>query len=339
MNKVTLKVIAEKLGVSISTVSRALTGKPGVSKGLRDKIIATAKNLGYYPDVTATGLRRGKTMTIGVLLPELSGDFFSQIVTGMEKVLFHLGYRLMLCPTDDDPEKEAAQIKMLLSQKVEGILSAPADMKANRSLYSQVINDMGIPIVFFDRLVEGVDTDYVLTDNEDGIRQLVDYLMSKGHRRIGMIHPLRGTFTGEARLRAFLEYKDRIEIKEEWVKDGKSSEVGGYEAFKSLIREKDKPTALIVGNNLMMLGVLKAVRDLSVKIPDDISLVSFDDAYWNEIFDPPITCVAQDPHQIGLITATILLDKMKNKKEKGKRTSVVLKVRFIERSSVRKVKG
>lgn len=338
MNKITLKVIAEKLGVSISTVSRALANKPGVSKELRNKIIATAKKLGYYPDATAMGLRRGKTMIIGVLLPELSGDFFSQIVTGMEKVLFHLGYRLMLCPTDDDPEKEASQIKVLLSQKVEGILSAPADMKANRTLYFHVINDMKIPVVFFDRLVEGVDADYVLTDNEDGIRQLVDYLISKGHRKIGMIHPLRGTFTGEARLRAFLEYKNKIEIKEEWIKDGKSSEIGGYETFKDLIKKKDRPTALIVANNLMTLGVLKAVKDLSIKIPDDISLVSFDDSYWNEIFDPPITCVAQDPHQIGLITATILLDKMKNKSEKEKKTNVVLKVKFIERSSVKKVK-
>ncbi|PLV59041.1 LacI family transcriptional regulator [Thermotoga sp. KOL6] len=339
MRKVTMKDIANKLGVSVSAVSRALSGKPGVSKRLREKIVETAKEMGYHPDPLAVALKKGTTKTIGVLIPELSGSFFAEVVASMEKSLFHLGYRLLLCSTDDDPEKEAEQIKTLINQRVEGILAAPVYVKSNKDLFKAVIEDYKIPLVFFDRIVEGVDTDYVISDNEEGMKAIMEYLISKGHRKIAFIYPLRGTFTGEMRLKAFLKYKDYIETREEWLKDGHSNEYFAHDAFINIMASEDRPTAVVVGNNLMTLGVLKAAREMKLKIPEEISIISFDDAYWNEIFDPPITCVKQDPQQIGLIAATILLNKLKNKKRENQPMQVVLKVKFIERSSVKTIRG
>jgi len=338
LKKVALKTIAKELGVSIATVSRALSGKPGVSDRLREQIVNTAKRLGYQPNIAATALRIGKSTTIGVLIPELSGSFFAEIVSSMEKVLSDAGYRVILCSTEDNPSKEAEHLQTLINLNVEGILSAPVGMKSNKQLYRRIIEDLKLPVVFFDRIVEGIEADNVVTDSKEGMRLLMDYLISKGHHKIGIIHPLKETSTGAERLKTFLEYKDKIKIRREWIKDGGSFEVGGYESFIEIMKLKEKPTALIIGNNLMTLGALKAIKRLKIKIPDDISIVSFDDASWNEIFDPPITCVSQDPYQIGLISASILLDKLKAKRKTTReKMRVVLKVKFIERRSVKKI--
>jgi LacI family transcriptional regulator len=337
MKKVTLKDIAKHFGVSISTVSRALSGSSGVSAELREKIVKKARELGYIPNPIAQGLRKGNTRIIGVLIPELSASFFADIVSSIEKSLFHLGYRLILCSTDDDPAKEREHLRLLVNQGVEGILSAPVSVRENKDIYESIIEQLKIPVVFFDRLVESVKSDFVISDNREGIEILVRYLIEHGHRKIGLIHPLRGSFTGEERLNGFLAFRSEIETREEWIKDGKSSERGGYDAFLKIMTCREKPTAVVVGNNMMTLGVLKAAKELNLRIPEDVSLVSFDDAYWNEIFDPPITCVKQDPQQIGLIAATILLDRIKNRKKPSPPMQVVLKVKFVERSSVRTI--
>uniref|UniRef100_A0A7V4KBY4 LacI family transcriptional regulator n=1 Tax=Fervidobacterium pennivorans TaxID=93466 RepID=A0A7V4KBY4_FERPE len=338
MKKVSLKYIAQQLNVSVSTVSRALNGKPGVSKRLREQIVKLANDLGYTPNPLAIGLRSGTTKLIGILVPELKGDFFALIVESVEKALYHLGYRLLLCPTEDDPRKEEEHLRILINQKVDGILSAPANFRANKELYDLIINEYKIPVVFFDRLVEGVETDYVISDNQEGMKLLLEYLISHGHKRIGFIHPLRGIYTSEVRLRTFIEYKNRIIFNEEWVVDGKSTEEDAREAFINIMRSKERPTAIIVGSYHMTLGCLRAAREMALKIPEDVSIVSFDDAPWNEIFDPPITCVSQDPREIGLIASTILLNKLKSKKHNEPRMQVVLKVKFLKRLSVSTIK-
>ncbi|KAF2959482.1 LacI family transcriptional regulator [Thermotoga sp. 38H-to] len=338
MKGISLKDIAQRLNVSVSTVSRALNGKPGVSKRLREKIIKLAEELGYTPNPLAIGLKSGTTKLVGILVPELKGDFFALIVESVERALYHLGYRLLLCPTEDDPKKEEEHLKILVNQKVEGILSAPANFKENKELYEVIINEYKIPVVFFDRLVEGIETDYVISDNSEGMKLLMDYLISRGHKKIGFIHPLRGIYTSEIRLKTFLEYKDKIVFKEEWLIDGKSSEEDAREAFLNLMRSKERPTAVIIGSYHMTLGCLRAAKEMALKIPEDVSIVSFDDAPWNEIFEPPITCVSQDPREIGLIAATILLNKLKNKKHNNTKMQIVLKVKFLKRLSVSTIK-
>ncbi|MBC7115648.1 MAG: LacI family DNA-binding transcriptional regulator [Pseudothermotoga sp.] len=334
--KVTLKQIARELGVNVSTVSRALNGKPGVSEELRKKILELAKAKGYSPDLAAVGLRKGKTKIIGVLIPDVSNPFFAQILRGMERVFYPLGYHLLLCSTDENTEKEEENLRTLLSQRVEGILAAPTDSGGNRSTYKKIV-DSNVPLVFFDRIVPGLETSYVITDNEGGVAELVRYVYEKGHRSLGVITLRSRSYTGKMRLSGILKCCDELGmlVKEEWILDGHSTQEGAYQAAKKLFQLEDRPTSLIVCNNLMMLGVMKAVKELNVKVPEDISVVSFDDSYWNEIFDPPITCVAQEPEQMGLIAATMMMDLLMH----GSRpTKTVLKAHFIERASVKQMK-
>ncbi|MGE0033634.1 MAG: LacI family DNA-binding transcriptional regulator [Pseudothermotoga sp.] len=328
--------MARELGVNVSTVSRALNGKPGVSEELRKKILELAKAKGYSPDLAAVGLRKGKTKIIGVLIPDVSNPFFAQILRGMERVFYPLGYHLLLCSTDENTEKEEENLRTLLSQRVEGILAAPTDSGGNRSTYKKIV-DSNVPLVFFDRIVPGLETSYVITDNEGGVAELVRYVYEKGHRSLGVITLRSRSYTGKMRLSGILKCCDELGmlVKEEWILDGHSTQEGAYQAAKKLFQLEDRPTSLIVCNNLMMLGVMKAVKELNVKVPEDISVVSFDDSYWNEIFDPPITCVAQEPEQMGLIAATMMMDLLMH----GSRpTKTVLKAHFIERASVKQMK-
>jgi len=328
--------MARELKVNVSTISRALNGKPGVSEQLREKILEFAKAKGYSPDLAAVGLRKGKTKIIGVLIPDVSNPFFAQVLHGMERVFYPLGYHLLLCSTDENAEKEEENLRTLLSQRVEGILAAPTDFGGNRSTYKKIV-DSNVPLVFFDRIVPGLETSYVITDNEGGISELVRYLHQKGHMSLGVVTLRSRSYTGKMRLSGVLKTCDELGIlvKEEWILDGCSTREGAYHAAKKLFQLEDKPTSLVVCNNLMMLGVMKAIKELNVKVPEDISVVSFDDSYWNEIFDPPITCVAQEPEQMGLIAATMMMDLLMHG---SKPTKTVLKAHFIERASVKQMK-
>lgn len=333
--KITLKQIAAELGVNVSTVSRALNGKPGVSEELREKIIEFARNKGYFPDLAAVGLRKGKTKIVGVLIPDVANPFFAQILRGMEKVFYPLGYHVLLCSTDENSEKEEENLCTLLSQRVEGILAAPVDSGGNRSIYKKIV-EYGIPLVFFDRIVPGLEVSCVITDNEGGIAELVRYVHKKGHRKVGIITLRSRSYTGKMRLSGALKACDELGIlvKEEWILDGGSTQEGAYQSVKKLFQLEDRPTALIICNNLMMLGVMKALKELGIKVPEDISIVSFDDSYWNEIFDPPITCVAQEPEQMGLIAATMMMDLLLHGSKSSK---TILKAHFIERNSVKQI--
>ena len=336
--KPSLKMIAQALGVHPSTVSRALSGKPGVSEELRSRIIKLAQEMGYFPDSRARSLRQGQTKIIGIVIPDMGNPFFSYAFSAMERVLFPLGYSFFLCVTEENNEKERVLLEKLISYKVDGILAAPVDRVKNTKLYREV-QKRGIPVVFFDRRLVTLDTPYVVIDNRGAVTTLIDYLWKKGHRTLGVVTLHKESYTGMERFEAAMKRAKELgmEIKDEWVKDGMSTEMGAYRATLDLFKNDELPSALFVCNNVMALGVLKALKELKVKIPKDISLVTFDDSFWNQIFEPPITCVAQDPEQLGMIAATMMLDRIRYPEKKL--SGVVLKTHFIERESVKDLSG
>ena len=336
--KPSLKMIAQALGVHPSTVSRALSGKPGVSEELRSRIIKLAQEMGYFPDSRARSLRQGQTKIIGIVIPDMGNPFFSYAFSAMERVLFPLGYSFFLCVTEENNEKERVLLEKLISYKVDGILAAPVDRVKNTKLYREV-QKRGIPVVFFDRRLVTIDTPYVVIDNRGAVTTLIDYLWKKGHRTLGVVTLHKESYTGMERFEAAMKRAKELgmEIKDEWVKDGMSTEMGAYRVTLDLFKNGELPSALFVCNNVMALGVLKALKELKVKIPEDISLVTFDDSFWNQIFEPPITCVAQDPEQLGMIAATMMLDRIRYPEKKL--SGVVLKTHFIERESVKDLSG
>ncbi|SHH54687.1 LacI family DNA-binding transcriptional regulator [Thermosipho atlanticus] len=329
--------IAKDLGVHPSTVSRALSGKSGVSDKLRKKIIEYAEQIGFYPDARASSLRRkGKTGTLGIVVPDVGNPFYAEAIKSMEDVFYSHNFNFFLCVSDENPDKENFHLKNLISHRVDGIIAAPTLDKKTETFYKKIA-ELKKPIVFFDRYIPSLDIPYVVTNNKNGIIKLLKYLLKLGHKTLGIVSLSPESITGKIRLESALEFskKFEIEIKPNWIQGFDSTQESGYLSMKKILQLKNKPSAVLILNDLTTLGALKAIKEMKVKIPNDISIVSFDDTFWNQIFDPPITCVKQEPKEMGILAAKMLINLLNHKNNLNKR--IYLETKLIIRNSVKKL--
>lgn len=340
----TIKDIAKALNVSPSTVSKALNNKPGVNPELRRKIITLAEEMDYRRVLSLS--YKNFTHTIGIIVSDISNPFFANIVLSIEKVLYSRNYKYILSNTDENPERETDYLQALINNRVDGLIVAPSNsLKVDEKrfkLYKSFIANGGT-VVFIDRIIEGLDTSYVIIDNFGAAFETVKYLKDKGHKKIGAVIGLENVFTSRERFKGFMEAVKiyGLEVKKEWILNGNYTVEGSKKAILKLFKSSNLPTALISFNNVMTLGVLKAFKELKVRIPEDISLISFDDAPWNEFNEVPITSIVQPVEEIGTIAATVLLGKLENfkisKRNLLKPSRIVLKSYLLERSSVRTI--
>ncbi|AKI97043.1 LacI family DNA-binding transcriptional regulator [Kosmotoga pacifica] len=336
--KVTISDIARRLDISPSTVSRALSGKPGVSDELRKKILSLAEKMDYIPNVAAKSLKTQKTKTIGLIISDIRNPFFLDVMHGVESVLFPRGYKFIVCSINENLEREAVYLNWLMEHGVEGILASPLTTvsgKHNGRLYKKIAR-LGIPVVFYDRLIQSVENfDSVVLDNETAIADGAFYLTRKGHKKIGICLARRGLYTIEERYKGFKKAVEllRIETKPEWIIEGKHPLDNSFEKLRKLFNSEERPTAIISTNHPMTRTILKAARACGLKIPEDISVLGFDDLIENELMSPPITTIRQPVMEIGRIATTLLLGRIDG--EKGKPSSIKLKAELIERESVK----
>lgn len=341
----TLKDIAKEVGVSIATVSKALNNRPGVNLELQRKIIETAKKMNYAKLLPKIETKRS-THIVGVIVSDISNPFFANIVLSMEKVLYSQGYKYILSNTDENPEKELSYLRALTNHGVDGLIVAPSrSLKVNNELlnFYKKYNSLGGHIVFVDRVIEDLreDINYVIIDNFGAALEAVAYLKNKGHTQIGAITGPKEIFTSRERLKGFLKGMEvcGLEVKDKWIVDGKYTSEGAFKAALKLFENSDAPTALISFNNVMTLGILRAFKKLKLRIPEDVSLISFDDSPWNELNEVPITSIVQPVEEVGTVAATILIGGLKNfvSRKKVKPSKVILKAQILERESVKKI--
>ncbi len=334
MKRVNIKDIAKELGTSIATVSRALNGKEGVSDELRKKIFEKAKELGYIANGLARGMKTSKTFTVGVLISDIRNPYFSEVISSMERVLYAKNYNLMICNVGENPEREKKYINLLVSKNVDGIIAAPTGDEKNLPLYKKLVRH-GIKVVLFDRIIGDLQTDSVIVDNEAATYEAVKYLNRFGHRRIGAIYGIEKSYTGSERLKGFFEaVKDfKMECKDEWVKGGEFNEEKSYKCALEILSQKYRPTAIIAMNNFTTLGVMRAVKELKINVPDELSVMGFDDAEWMKVCSPTVTTMVQPTDVIGMTAATLLLDAVEGELVR-KPQKVVLKASLIKRNSV-----
>ncbi len=332
---VSIKDIAKSVGVSTATVSKALNHKSGVSDEIREKIIATAREMGYVVNGLARGMKISKTFTVGVLVSDIKNPFFSEVISAMERVLYAKKYNLMICNVGENPQKEVEYLELLVSKKVDGLIVAPAAEGQNLSVYRNMVRH-GMKIVLFDRLIDSVNCDSVVIDNRAAIYDAVKYLKDKGHKEIGAIYGIEKSYTGHERLSGFREAMKNfgLEYRQEWVKSGFFTEENSYKKSLEILQRSKRPTAMIAMNNFTTLGLMRAIKDLKLKVPDDLSVVGFDDAEWMKVSSPSITTVVQPADAIGMTAATLLLDAIENESI-HKVQHVVLKAKLIERESVK----
>ncbi len=304
-----MKDVAERARVSVSTVSHVLNGTRKVSEATRGDVLAAVEELSYRPNLLAKGLKTRRTYTIGLLISDIQNSFFTSVVRGVEDVALSRGYHLFLCNTDEDAGREDEYITELVKKRVDGLMVAPS---ARRESHVRRLRGEGVPFVFVDRDVEGVEADVVSVDNRLGMRLIAEHLVELGHRRIGMISGPLDKASGYER---YLGLRDGladlgVELEDSLVRFGDFRTASGREGARELLSLPSPPTALVTANNQMTLGALLTINEMNLGVPGEVSVVGFDDPEWASLTDPPLTTLAQPTYEMGVRAAKLLLDRI-----------------------------
>jgi len=332
-----IKVIAEKAGVSTATVSRVLSGFPGVREKTKKKVMKITSELNYEVDGIARSLRQKKTFKIGVIVGNVLSQFYTVLAKSIEDIANKYGYSVILCNGDDDPEKELNYLKVLRSSRVDGIIIVPTGKNVG---YINNLLQSNIKIVLVDRLIEGVDCDAVLVDNEKGAYTAVKYLIDKGYKKIAIIDGLIDVTTGKERLKGYLRAlnENNISRNDDFIKIKDFKKRSGIMFANELLENKNKPEAIFVANLDLTLGALLSIKSLGLKIPDDIAVIGFDDSDWAQILESPLTTISQPVYDLGTTAAEMLIKNIENDNSKKEKLIVTLNTKLIERDSVIKNK-
>jgi LacI family transcriptional regulator len=329
---VTINDIAKQAGVSYQTVSRVLNNRPDVSEETRQRIWLIIDSVGYRPNAAAQSLRTNKSFTLGLLLNDITNSFYSNIVQGIEEEAIAHGYSLILCNTNEDPERELHYLRILQSKQVDGIILGPT--KWNCDFIVEMSSQ--IPIILIDRHIPDSNIGAVIVDNETGAYEATQYLLSKGHREIGLatwqqdILPMQQRYAGYER--AFTEAGLPINP-ENIIHIPKMTSEATAETIEKFLPDHPNVTAIFALNNQLGLGVLSSIHKMKLNTPEDIALVIFDDLSIFSLYTPAISVVRQPEAEIGKQAMRNLLHQI-NQPETYSPAIVVLATELIIRDSV-----
>lgn len=302
----TIKQVAELAEVSPATVSRVLNGDKRVSTANREQVLHAVTVLGYRPNRIARSLRRQQSETIGVVISDIENPHFTRAVRAIEDAAYKQGYRVVLCNTDETPEKQRAYLEMLAAEQVVGVILAPAE-PSDRTI-SQLLN-ANIPIVAFDRSVDDERADAVFADNAQAARVATEHLLNLGRKRVGFIAGRLQIQTGAERLRGYEEVMRRRGFPPA-VGHGDFRLESAQHSTCQLLLDHPELDGLVVANNLMAIGALHALRDAGKRIPDDVAFVGIDDPPWAELVGPAMTTLGQPTHQMARSAFELLVDRI-----------------------------
>ncbi len=330
-NGVTMKDVAAKAGVSTATVSRVLSGKGGVTTDLDQRVRQAIMELGYYPNATARRLRKRDTRIVGVIVPDIQIPFFASIVIGIESILSEAGYLILLGNTSDELNNERKNINTFLAEYVSGVIFAPAD--ASDTTHYEKLQRAGVPLVAIDRHPGKLEVDTVQIANSTAAARAVTHLIEEGYQRIALITGPESISTAVDRRRGYEKALKAagLPIDPALIQDGDYRTEGGYRAMGALMAGTNPPDAVLSANNVMTLGALQYIHENGIDIPEDLALISFDDIAWAPSLRPPMTVVAQPVHEIGRVSARLLLERIEEPQASIKH--VTLETRLIARSS------
>lgn len=331
----TLKTIAEKHGLSVATVSRVLNGLASryrISKKTEELVLKTARELDYNPNPQARSLRTRHTNTIGLLIPDISNPFFATIVQNIEREARKSDYSIILCDSEDETHLEKQLLKMLKARKVDGLIVFPVGQDSS---HLKELYEKGMPIVLVDRCFPDIHLPFVASDNYQGAFEAVSYLIENGHSTIACIQGLPKTFPNDQRVQGYLDAhkKYNISVNKSLIVGESFGMQNGYIETKMLLNLDKRPTAILALSNLIAVGSLKAIADEKLSVPQDISLISFDDQPYLAILSTPLTTVKQQSEEMGKIAVKILLNQINNA-ENTNSAQILLPTKLIKRKSV-----
>jgi DNA-binding LacI/PurR family transcriptional regulator len=319
-----IRHVAELAQVSPATVSRVLNGSLKVREEHRRRVLDAVAKIDYRPNRLARNLRLQKAETIGVIVPDIENPHFSEAVRVFEDAAFSAGYRVLLCNTDETVEKQRAYLQVLADERVLGVIVAPAD---SRGTGLEPLLDLGIPVVAFDRMVADPRTDVVICDNTDATRRATEHLIWLGHERIAYVSGRPDVETGAERLEGYTAAMRVAGLTPFSVNGAFRPDVAEREVA-AIMTIETRPTALVVANNQMAIGALRAIKHAGLQIPGEVAIVAVDDPLWAELVDPPLTVLAQPVRKMATLAIELLLERIEGRRSDPARIVLPLELRI-----------
>jgi DNA-binding LacI/PurR family transcriptional regulator len=312
-NKVTIKYIAEALGISISTVSRALHDAYDVSPETRKKVMALAEQLDYNPNPFAVSLVKHETKIIGVLLPEIATPYFSMIVKGIQDVAYGAGYNVMFFISDESVEREKNILKRLSINMLDGLL-ASMSIETTHTEHFQKLIGKGLPTIFFDRVPDDIATSKVVQDDYHGAYNITEHLIQQGCRRIVHLAGPKHLQNAKLRLQGYLNALEKYDIKpqKQYIIHSGFSQEDGFRDTSIVVGLKPLLDGIFAVNDRKAIGAMLALRRYGFKVPNHVALVSFGNTPIAEVVMPNLTTVVQSAYEIGAKSCQLLFDYIKN---------------------------
>ncbi|WP_435035967.1 LacI family DNA-binding transcriptional regulator [Pseudomonas neuropathica] len=301
----TIKDVAALAGISYTTVSHVVNNTRPVSQEVRLKVEAAIKSLDYVPSAVARSLKAKTTATIGLLVPNSLNPYFAELARGIEDYCERNGYCVILCNSDDNPDKQRSYLRVLLEKRIDGLIVASA---GGDSGLAQGLAGVKTPMVIVDRGLDGVDADLVRIDHEYGAYLATRHLLELGHRDIATIGGPASTSVAQMRLAGYCRALKEagVEVRPERMLESDFTSTGGYNAAATLL-ESNPPSAIFAGNDMIGIGVLRAAAERNVRVPSELSVIGFDDIQMSRYVYPALTTVGQSILQLGEMAAEVLL--------------------------------
>ncbi len=312
--QITIKDIAKELGISPSTVSRALKDHPDISTKTKKAVQELAKKYRYKPNAVALSLLQSKTNVIGVVIPEIVHFFFSSVISGIEDVAFEAGYNVMICQSNESFDREVASVQAMASSRVDGLLIS-ISKETVKHKHLKNLEDLGIPIVFFDRVCEEIQTHSVVIDDEAGAFKAVSHLCETGNQRIAHLSGPQNLLIGKNRLNGYKKALAKFDLPydESLVVFCDTYEKALLETPKLL--SENKPDAIFAVNDETAAGALKVIKQQGLRVPEDIAIIGFTNGRISTISDPQLSTVEQHGYEMGREAMQLLIKRFSTKFE------------------------
>jgi LacI family transcriptional regulator len=332
---ITIKDIAEKLNVSVATVSRAMRNSPEIKKETKQAVLRMAKEMNYHPNLLASSLSSKKSRVLGVVVPTINRFFWSNSIAGIEKVAYEENYKVMIFQSGESYHKEVEIVDTLANSRVDGIILALSKETSDYSHLREVM-ERGIPLLQFERVCREIETSMIKTDDFAGAREIISHLIQQGRRRIAY---MGGPLTLGVCQERLAGYRDAMKTHKLEVADGFELELEDFsyeiagEAFKKLWRQKTKPDALFCFADILAIGVLHSAQEMKIKVPEELAIAGFGNDVTGRYISPSITTMAQPSFEMGELAAKILLETISGEQDNRTLVKEIIKPTLILRES------
>ena len=337
---VTIKDIAKALGLSTSTVSRALRDSYEISPETKRVVIEYAQKINYQPNPIALSLKERKSRSIGIIVCEIANSFFSQVINGIESIANERGYNIIIAQSKESAERELVDLQFLASRSVDGLIISVAT-ETNDFSFLKDLHQRGLPIVFFDRIVNEIETHKVISDNVKGSYEATKHLIEQGYKNIALVTSTEGLFiTTERKAGYEAALKDHgFEVRPEYIQHCQHSGMIKEEiedAVNQLWKLKKKPDAIFAASDKLTTGVLRLLKAKKIKVPEQVGLIGYSNTDYSELIDPPLTVVKQPAFEIGEVAMELLLQMIESKRPITDFETRVLNTELVIRESTKR---